>query len=85
MKCPTCGHPLATSTDEPIPPRNTQRRKYAFDALTVGDSIILPMTQVRTWSRIQNWRSAKTHPERWQREFTTRKISPTETQLWRTK
>ena len=85
IKCPMCGNSLPTSTDAEIPPRNAKGLKYNFALLTVGDSVILPLTQTRAWSRLQNWRNAKTHPERWQHQFTTRKVSDTETQIWRTK
>lgn len=85
MKCHTCGHALVTSTDEPIPDRNAGHRKYLFDRLTVGDSITLPLTQTQVWSRLQKWRGAKTHPERWGWEFTTRRLPTGETQIWRTK
>jgi len=67
------------------PGRSRQGAKYDFSLMSVGDSVVLPMTQPQVWSRVQSWRNAKTHRERHSWEFATRKLNETETRLWRTK
>lgn len=83
-KCPLCGM-RSYSLDTPLPGRSRQHAKYDFSLMSVGDSVVLPLTQMQVWSRIKSWRSAKTHPQRHSWDFATRKVSDTETRLWRTK
>lgn len=80
--CQICGARIERQVGTP-PPRNHQHTKWNFDALEVGDALVIPLPQRAAASRLGSYRRSKTYADRRERQFTTRSVDANTTRIYR--